>query len=195
MRCGDEVLRSEEGEFLFTDNGITGMPVLQLSRSAAIALKKQLSPQIVLDLFPAMGPNELDADLKVRFRRQSNKTLADALVGLLNKRLIPVVLSEAGIDDRAQPAANSSAADRAALVRILKNWSLPVRGTMPWPEAQVTAGGIDLNEVDAATLESRRVPGLFFCGEILDVDGDCGGFNLQWAWSSGYVAGCHAAGS
>ena len=63
---------------------------------------------------------------------------------------------------------------------------------MPWPEAQVTAGGVALDEVDAGTLESRLVPGLFFCGEVLDVDGDCGGFNLQWAWSSGYVAGRHA---
>lgn len=64
---------------------------------------------------------------------------------------------------------------------------------MPWPEAQVTAGGVALDEVDASTLQSRLVPGLYFCGEVLDVDGDCGGFNLQWAWSSGYVAGRHAA--
>ena len=98
-----------------------------------------------------------------------------------------MVLSEAGIDDHALPGAEFSAAARNRLARLLKNWSLTISGTMPWPEAQVTAGGVALDEVDPATLESRLVPGLYFCGEILDVDGDCGGFNLQWAWSSGYA--------
>ena len=134
----------------------------------------------------------MDAALEIRFCRQGHKSLADGLVGLLNKRLIPVVLAEAGIADHAQPAARLSTTNRSALARLLKNWSLTISGTMPWPEAQVTAGGIALDQVDPATLESRLVPGLHFCGEILDVDGDCGGFNLQWAWSSGYVAGSAA---
>lgn len=193
VRCGEEVLRSEEGEFLFTDSGISGPPVLQLSRSAAVALKQNKGPRIVLDLFPGSSLDELAAALESRFRRQGHKSLSDGLVGLLNKRLIPVVLSEAGIDCHALSGKEFSAAARTKLARLLKNWSLPVSGTMPWPEAQVTAGGIALDEVDPATLESRIVPGLYFCGEILDVDGDCGGFNLQWAWSSGYVAGRHAA--
>ena len=136
----------------------------------------------------------MNGALEARFGRQKNRNLADALVGLLNKRLIPVVLAEAGIADHAQAAVRLSAADRAALARLLKEWPLQVSGTMPWAEAQVTAGGIALDEVDPVTLESRLVPGLFFCGEILDVDGDCGGFNLQWAWSSGFVAGHAAAG-
>ncbi|HSQ35198.1 MAG TPA: NAD(P)/FAD-dependent oxidoreductase [Candidatus Binatia bacterium] len=194
LRCQGETLRSEAGEFLFTDSGISGLPVLQLSRTAAVALKKQRAPRIVLDLFPDLRPDELNDALAARFSRRSGKTLADALVGLLNKRLIPVVCSEAGISDHLQPAAELSAADRTALARLLKDWSLPISGTLPWPEAQVTAGGIALDEVDPETLESRLVSGLFFCGEILDVDGDCGGFNLQWAWSSGFVAGQSAAG-
>jgi hypothetical protein len=187
-------LRSEAGEFLFTDSGISGIPVLQLSRAAAQALKTDRGPCIVLDLFPASTPDELDSALESRFRRQGHKSLADGLVGLLNKRLIPVILSEAGIDDHGLLGAEFSAPERTRLARMLKNWSLKVSGTMPWPEAQVTAGGIALDEVDGATLQSRLVPGLYFCGEILDVDGDCGGFNLQWAWSSGYVAGTSAAG-
>jgi predicted Rossmann fold flavoprotein len=194
VRCGEEVLRSEAGEFLFTDSGISGLPVLQLSRSAALALKESKGPRIVLDLFPGSSLEELDAALEIRFRRQGHKSLSDGLVGLLNKRLIPVVLSAAGINDHALPGKEFSAAARTKLARLLKNWSLTISGTMPWPEAQVTAGGIALDEVDPATLESRLVPGLHLCGEILDVDGDCGGFNLQWAWSSGYVAGRHAAG-
>jgi len=194
VRCGDEVLRSEAGEFLFTDSGISGPPVLQLSRSASVALKRGREPRIVLDLFPESSLDELDGALEVRFRRQGRKSLADGLVGLLHKRLIPVALSESGIDYHSLPCAEITSAARNALVRLLKGWSLPVSGTMPWAEAQVTAGGVDLRDVDFETLESRLVPGLFFCGEILDVDGDCGGFNLQWAWSSGWIAGRSAAG-
>ncbi len=193
VRCGAEVLRGEQGEFLFTDNGISGLPVLQLSRSAAVALKLGKSPRVVLDMFPGTGLDELDATLEKRFRLQAHKSLADGLVGLLHKRLIPVVLSAAGIVDHALLGAEFTAAPRNQLARLLKSWSLPINGTMPWPEAQATAGGVALDEVDPATLESRLVPGLYFCGEILDVDGDCGGFNLQWAWSSGRLAGLSAA--
>lgn len=193
VRCGNELLRGEAGEFLFTDSGISGPPILQLSRSASVALKQGRSPRIVLDLFPDLGLEALDSALKVRFRRQEHKTLSDGLVGLLNKRLIPIVLSEAGIDYQTVPCAEMTDAARNALARLLKNWSLEISGTMPWPEAHVTAGGVDLRDVNPETLESRLVPGLFFCGEILDVDGDCGGFNLQWAWSSGWLAGLSAA--
>ena len=194
VRCGGEVLRSEEGEFLFTDSGISGPPVLQLSRCASVALKQGREPRIALDLFPATMLEELDSALEIRFRRQGGKTLSDGLVGLLNKRLIPVVLTAAGIDYHAISCAEMTGAARNALARLLKCWSLEISGTMPWPEAQVTAGGVDLHDVNPETLESRLVPGLFFCGEILDVDGDCGGFNLQWAWSSGWLAGLSAAG-
>ena len=193
VRCGEEVLRSEAGEFLFTDSGISGPPVLQLSRSAAVAMKQNKEPRIVLDLFPGSSLDELDAALEIRFRRQAHRSLSDGLVGLLNKRLIPIVLAAAGIGCHAILGSALSVEARTRLARLLKSWSLSVSGTMPWPEAQVTAGGIDLREVDPASLESRLVPGLYFCGEVLDVDGDCGGFNLQWAWSSGYLAGRHAA--
>jgi hypothetical protein len=194
VRRGGETLRAETGEFLFTDSGITGLPVLQLSRSASRELQAGRPPALVLDLFPGMGLDALDAALEVRFRRQAHKTVADGLVGLLNKRLVPVALSEAGIAYHAAPCSEVQPAARLALARLLKSWSLEVSGTMPWPEAQVTAGGVDLRDVNPETLESRIVPGLYFCGEILDVDGDCGGFNLQWAWSSGWLAGLSAAG-
>ena len=193
--CGNEVLRSEDGEFLFTDSGISGPPVLQLSRTAAVALKQKRTPRIVLDLFPGTGLDELDAALEIRFRRQAHKTLADGLVGLISKRLIPVLLSEAGIGGLEASCTALPAGSRRQLAALFKGWPLKIVGTRPWPEAQVTAGGIALNEVDPVTLESRLVPGLFICGEVLDVDGDCGGFNLHWAWSSGWLAGRHAAGS
>jgi predicted Rossmann fold flavoprotein len=195
VRGGDELLRAETGEFLFTDSGISGPAVLQLSRAASVALQRLRPVRIVVDFFPEASLDEMRAALQARFERQAVKSLADALVGLLHKRLIPVLLAEAGIVDPLQPAARVPAPEQTALARLLKGWPLPVSGTMPWPEAQITAGGIALDEVDPATLESRRLPGLFFCGEILDVDGDCGGFNLQWAWSSGFLAGQSAAGN
>jgi predicted flavoprotein YhiN len=82
--------------------------------------------------------------------------------------------------------------ERIAL--LLKNWSFRCSGVKSWMFSQVTAGGVDLGDVDPSSLESRIVPGIFFAGEVLDVDGDCGGYNLQWAWSSGYVSGMHASG-
>jgi predicted Rossmann fold flavoprotein len=194
IRCGDEILRSEQGEILFSENGVSGPPILQLSREAALALQKKLEPCIVLDLFPGLSLEELDAALAARFNRLGGRTLAMGLVGLLNKRLIGLVLAEAGIRDASVLCSSLPDASRLKLATLLKNWSFAVAGTQPWPEAQVTAGGIVLDEVDPATLESRLVHGLFFCGEILDVDGDCGGFNLQWAWSSGWLAGLSAAG-
>ena len=189
-----EVLRREPGEILFTDNGLSGPPILQLSRTAAAALQKKADVRIVLDLFPGSTPEELGAALTQRFTRQGAKTVAFGLVGLLNKRLIPLLLAQAGIVDPAVACSGLPAQARTRLARLLKNWSFTVAGTQPWPQAQVTAGGIALGEVHPSTLESRLVPGLYFCGEVLDVDGDCGGFNLQWAWSSGYVAGNSAAG-
>lgn len=194
VRRNGETLRAETGEFLFTDSGITGLPVLQLSRSASRELQAGRPPELVLDLFPGVGLDALDAALEVRLRRQAHKTVADGLVGLLNKRLVPVVLTEAGIAYHSAPCSEVQPAARLGLARLLKSWPLEVSGTMPWPEAQVTAGGVDLRDVNPETLESRIVPGLYFCGEVLDVDGDCGGFNLQWAWSSGWLAGLSAAG-
>jgi hypothetical protein len=193
VSCGKEILRQEQGEVLFTDYGISGPPILQLSRLVSEALRKKLVPLIVLDLFPGFSLDQLAGALAARFSQQGEKSLAFGLVGLLNKRLIPVVLAEAGILDTSLPCGGLPDQARLRLAALLKSWSFPVVGTQPWPQAQVTAGGIDLSDVDPAGLESRLVPGLHFCGEILDVDGDCGGFNLQWAWSSGYVAGRHAA--
>lgn len=113
--------------------------------------------------------------------------------GLINKRLIRVILKEAGITNLKLPAGNLAARDWGKIVNILTEWRFKIRGTRSWPSAQVTAGGIDTREIEPSTLESRLVKGLFFTGEIIDIDGECGGYNLQWAWSSGFVAGQNAA--
>ena len=115
-----------------------------------------------------------------------------SLIGLINKRLIPVILLEAGIDDIKKSVANLSDKEIENIINILTNWRIKIRGTKSWPSAQVTAGGVDTNEINLNTMESKLVKGLFFAGEIVDIDGQCGGFNLQWAWSSGYIAGKNA---
>ncbi|MDD3654851.1 MAG: NAD(P)/FAD-dependent oxidoreductase, partial [Desulfotomaculaceae bacterium] len=92
-----------------------------------------------------------------------------------------------------KPAGQVTITERRRISKILQDWRFEITGTTSWPNAQVTAGGVDVRDVDGRTLESKLVPGLYFAGEVLDIDGDCGGFNLQWAWSSGYVAGNSAA--
>jgi predicted Rossmann fold flavoprotein len=193
-RAGHEMLRREAGEILFTDYGISGPPVLQVSRAVLAASVSRPPAQVALDLFPDTTRDQLEERLAARFARQGRKPVEMGLVGLLNKRLIPVVLGEAGIRDASQPCELLPVAASRALAGLLKAWVFDVTGSQSWHDAQVAAGGVVVDEVDAATLESKRQPGLYFCGEVLDVDGDCGGFNLQWAWSSGWVAGRHAAG-
>ena len=196
-RAGDEVLRREAGEILFTDYGISGPPVLQVSRAvlAAAASASRGPARVALDLFPDATCGQLESRLAARFATQGQKSVEMGLVGLLNKRLIPVVLTEAGIRDTSQACATIPATASRALADLLNAWTFDVTGSQSWHDAQVAAGGVVVDDVDAATLESKRQPGLYFCGEVLDVDGDCGGFNLQWAWSSGWVAGRHAAGA
>ncbi len=193
-RAGDDVLRKEAGEILFTDYGLSGPPVLQVSRAVLAASASRGPARVALDLFAGVTPEQLEERLVGRFATQGRKTLEMGLVGLLNKRLIPVVLGEAGFCDLSQPCALVSAEASRALAALLKAWTFEVTGSQSWHDAQVAAGGVVVDEVDAETLESKRRPGFYLCGEVLDVDGDCGGFNLQWAWSSGWVAGRHAAG-
>jgi hypothetical protein len=114
-------------------------------------------------------------------------------VGLINKRLIPVLLKEAGLKDSKCLAGNVSLQEQEQIVNLMMDWRFKVRGTKSWPSAQVTVGGVDTREINPDTMESKLVKGLFFAGELVDIDGLCGGFNLQWAWSSGFIAGQNAA--
>ncbi len=189
---GDGTLRRREaGEVLFTDTGVSGPPILQLSRIVAGSTAADGSITLSLDLAPDIDPAALEDRLAHRFERPGMNA-EFALVGFVNKRLIPVLLSEAGIAS-ARPADGVGRDGSRRLACLLKDWRLPVSGTGSWMEAQVTAGGVDTSEVDPGTMASLLAPGLHLAGEILDVDGDCGGFNLQWAWSSGFLAGAAAA--
>lgn len=190
---GEDCLRRDEGEILFTDYGISGPPIFQLSRFAGELLIKNRRPALIVDMFPELTEAQIKEALGIRFGCRPSKSVEFSLVGMLNKRLIPTVLREAGITDLSRKCGSISQAERASLAALLKSWSFQVTGTQSWMQAQVTAGGVDVKEVNPKTMESRLIHGLYLCGELLDVDGDCGGFNLQWAWSSGHCAGVNAA--
>lgn len=184
-----EVIRSEYGEILFTDYGISGPPILQLSRKAAYHLGKGESVILSVDLMPERTEEEVVEFLETHWGIFGHRTIANSLIGVLNKKLIPVLLKEAGIDQEPNLLCQDlSWRTKNAFFRLMKHWEFKVTDTNSFTNAQTTAGGIDTTELTEGTLESRLVPGLYLAGEVMDVDGDCGGYNLQWAWSSGYVA-------
>jgi len=184
-----KIIREEEGEILFTEYGISGPPILQISRMVLDELNKGEKVYVCVDMFPNLSKNMLYEILRDRFLKIGYKTLEDSLIGFINKKLISVVLNEAGFENKEEKSGKLSKKDIYKIIDNLKEWKFEVTGHNGWQQAQVTAGGIDLSGVKPETLESIKMRGLYFAGEILDVDGDCGGFNLQWAWSSGYTAG------
>ncbi|MBN4050824.1 MAG: aminoacetone oxidase family FAD-binding enzyme [Alkaliphilus sp.] len=186
---GREILREDKGEILFTDYGISGPPILQLSRKAGEQLQNSKHPWLDLDLFPDLTIDKMKELIKKRITLQEEKPLDCNFIGLINKRLIPIILKEAKIKDINMPSRKLNDIQINNIARKLKEWRFEVIGTQPWKSAQVTAGGIDVKDINPNTMESKLIKGLFFAGEIIDIDGDCGGFNLQWAWSSGFVAG------
>jgi len=190
---GDKSLATDRGDILFGNYGVSGPPILQLSRRAGQLLIEGKRPSIKLTLIDTMTKGQVFELLTWRNQVSPKKTAQFSLVGLINKRLIPPVLRAAGIEKLNTPVSALSKQDLSRIADILTDWSFNVIGTKSWPSAQVTAGGVDTRQINQSTMESRLVEGLYFAGEIIDIDGLCGGFNLQWAWSSGYLAGLNAA--
>ncbi|WP_340006101.1 aminoacetone oxidase family FAD-binding enzyme [Paenibacillus sp. FSL K6-0276] len=184
-----KVVRSEQGEIAFTDYGITGPPILQLSRKAAFHLARGEQVKLSVDLMPGRTEKELVEFLERLWETFGHRTVVDSLVGIFNKKLVSVLLKETGLDQQPQLLCQDlSLKTKEKFYRILKRWEFKVTDTNGFTNAQVTAGGIDTTELIEGTLESKLVPGLYLAGEVMDVDGDFGGYNLQWAWSSGYAA-------
>jgi predicted Rossmann fold flavoprotein len=184
-----EVVGSEVGEIHFAEYGFSGPPILGLSRKAAYHLARKEAVTLSVDLMPGYTKEELVEFLEMNWNTFAHRTVAESFIGFLHKKLIPVLLKEAGIDE--QPdllCMDLSWKVKGIFYRILKRWEFKVIGTNSFETAQVTAGGIDTTELALGTLESKLVPGLYLAGEVMDVDGDFGGYNLQWAWSSGYAA-------
>lgn len=189
----NKTVASDRGDILFANYGVSGPPVLQISRRAGQLLNESKEPVLKLSIIDTMSRDQVESLLARRFLMSPDKTALFSLVGLINKRLIPVLLKEANIKNLNAPVSSLSEQERGNIADILTDWRFKVTGSKSWPSAQVTAGGVNTREINQSTMESRLVEGLYFAGEIIDIDGLCGGFNLQWAWSSGYVAGQNAA--
>ncbi len=180
----------EKGEIVFADYGISGIPVMQLSRYAADWRRKGHNVYASIDLLPEVSEDALSEILNEHLYGNlfAERTAEEALCGMLPKKLLYAVLKLAGIDPimSAKKVPHNKV---SSLVDTMKRLRLSVSGERSYEFAQVTAGGVCLEEVDPTTCESRLVDGLYFTGELLDVDGTCGGYNLQWAWSTGAIAG------
>ncbi len=177
---------SELGEMMFTDFGITGP--LVLSASSFMDDCSDAKYRAVVDLKPALDIETLDKRLLRDWSEETNRDLVNSLDALLPKRLISVIIHNSGIDPR-KKVNSITKQERARLVEQIKNLSMTVLRFRPIEEGIVTAGGIDLKEIDSASMQSKLVEGLYFAGEIMDVDALTGGFNLQIAFSTGYLAG------
>jgi predicted Rossmann fold flavoprotein len=189
-----ESIQSEAfGEMLFTDFGVSGPIILSMSRQIVDALRSGGRVALSIDLKPALHDHKLDNRLLGDLGAFGKRHFRTLLTGLLPRKLIPVCIEQTGIPPN-KVGGQINAQERKRLAAWLKGFRLEVTGYRPFSEAIVTAGGIDTREVDPRTMASRRVAGLHFAGEVLDVDADTGGYNLQAAFSTGWVAGRSAAG-
>lgn len=180
-----------EGDIIFTHFGLSGPAVMGLAREVGPLLSANKKVEIAIDAAPELSADRLDEIIIDLAKANGGKSIKSLLAGLLPKNLIPHILTATKIDENTK-AAEISRKERHTIINTLKNFCFTIKKVRPLKEAQVTAGGIATSEV-TLNLESKIIPGLYFAGEILDIDGDSGGFNLQWAWSSGKVAGEAAA--
>lgn len=183
----------ECGELLFTHYGLSGPIILTMSNSIGDLLLRTGQPvKLELDLAPDIAEKGLDEFIQGVLRHHSRKVIKNALADLLPPKLVPVVIELSGID-AGKECHQVNRSERRGLVKLIKEFTLTVTGLRPIAEAIVTIGGVDVKQVNPRTMESKLVKGLFFAGEVLDVDGYTGGYNLQAAFSTGYVAGKNAA--
>ena len=180
------------GEMLFTHFGVSGPIILTLSRRAVDALEANKKVDLAIDLKPALNPEKMDARLLRDFDNHGKQQLKTILQGLLPHKLIPVCIELTKIPE-AKVGHQITADERGRLRTWLKDFRLEISGHRSFKHAIITAGGVDTREVNPKTMESRLVNGLYFAGEILDIDADTGGFNLQAAFSTGWLAGRAAA--
>ncbi len=189
-----EELCSDQGEVQLTAYGISGIPVFQISRYASKALNDGKRVEVRLDLLPGRDISWIVEELSRLCAFDGRRRAVQLPGGFFNQKLIPVLLAHAGIK-AGTFASELRRADLERLAVCIKAFRVPVDGTKSMEQAQICAGGVDLSGIDPDTMESRKQKGLYITGELLDADGICGGYNLQWAWSTGWIAGTHAAGS
>ncbi len=187
LLSGRNEIACERGEVLFTENGVSGIAAMQLSLAAQTAANACLKIPLI-----DKTPEEARRFIQSRASALPDRCMDEFLTGVINKRLAQLAVKRAGIS-LSKKADELENADIARLAREITEWTLEIRSVGGYSQAQVMAGGADTNMFDANTLMSRRVKGLYCCGELLDVTGPCGGYNLAWAWASGLLAGRSAS--
>lgn len=189
LLAGGEKVQEMFGEMMFTHFGVTGPIILSMSRRAAKCLAEGKFVELELNLKPALTPEKLDARIQRDFEQHIRKSLKNGLLDLLPHKLIEPVLDCAYLDPE-KPVHQVTAEERHRLAETLQHLTLTITKTRPLAEAIVTAGGVSVREINPKTMESKLVPGLYFAGEVVDVDAYTGGYNLQAAFSMGNAAGC-----
>ena len=179
--------RSETGEILFTEYGLSGPPVFSLSANI------EGCSTAVMDIMPEYAYVDVLKMIEDRRKADGDIALEDFFTGMINKRVGQAILKDSGAAPLSRCASELTGHELKRIAALIKGWSFQITGTMSWNNAQVTKGGAVTSQFDSTTMQSKLVKGLYACGEVLDIDGDCGGYNLQWAWSSGYIAGINAA--
>ena len=192
LYVNDEYVAEDTGELQLTNYGISGIPVFQISRYASKALYENKSVRAEVDFIPTMSDDEFWTFLQARLENHGHRHAEDFLVGVFHKKLIGLLLKASAIDhNNVMKQVSHEKLDR--LVSVCKHFKIEIQGTNDFEQAQVCAGGVYTTEICPQTMESVYADGLYLTGELLDIDGICGGYNLQWAWSTGYIAGKHAA--
>ena len=185
-----EKLAYDQGELQLTDYGISGIPVFQVSRFASVALSQKAQVKAEIDFYPDLDRKELGRFLRERRQLLGERNAESFLTGWFNKKLALLFLRLAGISpDR--KVSSLTEMQLSELGRQIKQFETEIVETNPFANAQICCGGVDVREVNPRTMESKKRKGLYLAGELLDVDGICGGYNLQWAWSTGALAGIH----
>lgn len=190
----DISLASDTGEIQLTNYGISGIPVFQVSRYAAKAIYQKQSVTAVLNFMPDMNKDKFLSFLQERITLCPHKTLDEFFTGIFPKKLCELWIRLSRLPKEMR-VSDLSGEQLEKLVLLIQHLRTHITETNAFEQAQICCGGVDTTEINPDTLESNYVPGIYFAGELLDVDGICGGYNLQWAWSSGFVAGREAAGN
>lgn len=188
----DTLLAKEQGELQLTDYGISGIPVFQISRIIARELQKKRRVKVLIDFLPDMTKGEWEKFIKERINQYQGRNCEEFLTGMLHKKVSLMLLKEYGL----KPGDIVNRHSEQKILRLcyaMKEFLVIPKSVNPFEQAQVCCGGVDFEELDD-NMQSIYQPGIYMCGEMIDIDGKCGGYNLQWAWTSGYIAGVSAAG-
>ena len=184
-----QLKREEYGEVLFTEDGLSGPPIFQVSQVASLATLEKKETEVRLDLFPDRNEEALVSLMYERITAHPERSIEQLLIGMLHKRVIMPLLKAAKIESIHRPIEQLEYDEIIRLVNVMKGLRFEIQGTRGYKFAQVTAGGIRTLEINLETMESLKESGLYITGEVMDVAGDCGGYNLQWAWATGFIAG------